>query len=219
MRRRGLNAPRVLIVGAAAGTGLACAEALAAHGADLILADCDGTQLTRVADRLGASSRFCDVIGHASVDIFAAEIGGIASSIDVLINAAGRGYVRPLAMTRVTRAMLPLLRRGHGQRLIINIASTSGFTTSDGIFPYTSSLEAFERLSAALKDQARGTGIEVVSIVPRLSPAPGTKSLWSDESYQLRQVDEIETADRVLELIGAARPEWRQRPPPMIRRA
>ena len=219
MRRRGLNAPRVLIVGAAAGTGLACAEALAAHGADLILADCDGTQLTRVADRLGALSRFCDVIGHASVDIFAEELGGIVPSIDVLINAAGRGYVRPLAMTRVTRAMLPLLRRGQGQRLIINIASTGGFTTSDGIFPYGGSLEAFDQLSAALEDQARGTGIEVVSIVPALSSGQGAKSLWSDEPYQLQQVDEIETADRVLELIGTARPEWRQRPPPIIRRA
>ena len=61
MRLRNTNEPpRVLISGAASGTGLACAEAFADEGAELILCDWDGIALTRTAKQLGAFSRFCD---------------------------------------------------------------------------------------------------------------------------------------------------------------
>ena len=69
------RAPRVLITGAGGGIGLACAEALGACGAELVLCDIDGTALTRAAERLNAFSRFCDAIAESSVDVFAAEIG------------------------------------------------------------------------------------------------------------------------------------------------
>src|SRR5690242_9192967 len=96
---------RVLVSGAASGVGLACAEAFAARGAELVLTDHDGTGLTRAAERLGAHSRFCDSISDASVAILAADIAEQVPSLDVLINAAGRAYVRTLAMTRMTRAL------------------------------------------------------------------------------------------------------------------
>ena len=69
-----------------------------------------------------AFARFCDAIEDNSVAIFAAEIAEKFSSIDVLINAAGRGYVRALAMMRMTRAFMPLLRRASGQRMLFDIA-------------------------------------------------------------------------------------------------
>ena len=211
--------PRVLIIGGAGGIGLACAEAFAARGAELILADCDGTALTRAADRLCALSRFCDAISSASVDIFAAELANVAPDIDVLINAAGSGYVRALSMTRVAVAVLPFLRRARGRRMIVNIASTGGFVMGDGMFPYASSHEAFERLSAALEEQVRGSGIEVVNVIPQLAPGRASKAYWSDQMYELQHVDELETAARVLTSVAAARPDWRQRPPRISRRA
>ena len=210
---------RVLVTGAGAGAGLACAEALAASGAELILTDCDGIALTRSADRLGAFSRFCDAIGGSSVEVFAAELLSLFDGIDVLINAAGRGYVRTLAMTRMTQAMLPLLRRAAGCKLVVNISSAGGFVSRDGMFPYASSLEAFDRLSERLRDQVRGMGIEVVNIAPRLAPGRTANALWSDRLYELQQIDEQDIAARILDLIAAARPNWRQRPPTIARRA
>jgi len=210
---------RVLITGGGGGPGLACAEALAACGAEIILTDCDGIALTRAADRLGAFSRYCDAIGGSSVEVFAAELASLFPSIEVLINAAGRGYVRTLAMSRMTQAMLPLLRRASGCRLVVNISSAGGYVRRDEIFPYASSLEAFDRLSERLREQVRGMGIEVVNITPRLVPGASGNAVWSDRLYELQQVDVKDMAERILGLVAAARPDWRQRAPKTIRRA
>ncbi len=218
MNDRRLEPLRVLITGGGGGPGLACAEALAASGAEIILTDCDGIALTRAADRLGAFSRYCDAIGDSSVEVFATELANLFPSIEVLINAAGRGYVRTLAMTRMTQAMLPLLRRAAGCRLVVNISSAGEFGTRDEIFPYASSLEAFDRLSERLRQQVRGMGVEVVNIAPKLLP-DNANSRWSDRLHELQQVDEQDMAERILDLIAAARPDWRRRPPVIPRRA
>lgn len=202
--------PRVLIAGGAGGVGLACAEVLAAHGAELVLCDIDGIALTNAADRLGAFARFCDSIEEHSVAIFAAEIGDRFGSIDVLINAAGRGYVRALAMMRMARAFMPLLRRASGRRLVINVAPAGGFVASEGMFPYASSLNAFERLSEALEEQVKGTSIEVVSIAPKLMRAQMNPV---DQLYQLRRPDAQHTADRVAAMVAGARGVAGRRPP------
>jgi NAD(P)-dependent dehydrogenase (short-subunit alcohol dehydrogenase family) len=210
---------RVLVCGGANGVGLACAEAFAARGAELILADCDGIALTRAADRLNAFSRYCDAIAETSVEAFAEEMNGRFSSIDVLINAAGRGYVRALAMTRMSRAMLPLLRRGRGYRLIANIGSGGGFASSDGLFPYASSQVSFKQLSNSIAEQSRATGIEVVQIAPRLLRGRQANSHWSDRLYLLQRVDEQDAAERLVARVSVNRPEWRQRPTDLHRRA
>ncbi len=207
---------RVLISGAADGVGLACAYVFAERGAELILCDSDGTALTRATDAAGGFSRFCDVISDASVSVFASEIDAKFESIDVLINAAGDGYVRSLGMMQMSRALLPLLRRGSGRRLIINVAPAGGMTAS-GMFPYASSREGFQGLSDALADQTRGSMIDVVSIAPNLRFELGEKP--EAPFYRLERVDEAGTAERILELVAAARPEWRQRAVRRNRRA
>ena len=203
--------PRVLISGAASGAGLACAHAFAEQGAELILTDWDGIALTRVAKELRAFSRFCDAGAERSVDIFVEELAGRFGSIDVLINAAGRAYVRALTMMRMSRAALPLLRRGRGYRLIANIAPGGGFSTCETIFPYAGSFASFARLSETLVDQCRGTDIEVACITPRIVRARQGSSRWSDHLYRLDRVDEQEAAQRIVEMFAAERPEWMPR--------
>lgn len=208
----------MLIAGAAAGIGLACAEAFAARGADLIMADCDGIALSQVAARLGALSRHCDAIGTCSVDILAEELRTSVGRIDVLINGAGRGYVRTLAMARLSQAMLPLLRKGSGRRLVFNIPSTGPFAYSDGIFPYASSLEGFQRLSSVLQEQTRGSGIEVITIIPKVASGRPAGDNKTGKGYRLQPVDLRGTAETILQLTMAARPDWRQESP-LSRRA
>src|SRR5438105_5240436 len=206
--------PRILISGGGGGVGLACAEALSAAGAELLLCDIEGAALTQTAERLSAFARFCDAIEDNSVAILAAEIAEKYSSIDVLINAAGRGYVRALAMMRMTRAFMPLLRRGTGRRLLVNVGPAGGFVASDGMFPYASSLGAFERLSEALTEQVKGTSIEVVTIAPKLMRGRLASDCPTNQLYQLRRVDEQHTADRVASLVDAARGRAGRRSPP-----
>jgi len=209
------KAPRVLIAGAGGGVGLACAEAFAARGAHLVLIDCDGIALSAAASRLGAISRHCDAIGSCSVEILAEELRSLVPAMDVVVNAAGRGYVRTLAMARVTQAMLPLLRKGSGHRLVFNIPSTGRFPDPDGMFPYASSLDGFQRLSAVLKEQTRGSGIEVVTIAPELVGGRLSTPASADRPLV---VDSRRTAERIVELTLAVRPEWAGKVEPAARR-
>jgi NAD(P)-dependent dehydrogenase (short-subunit alcohol dehydrogenase family) len=161
----GAPPPRVLITGACRGVGRACAEALAARGAELILCDNDAVALIEAAESLGAASRFCDVASEASVSIFAADILDHYASLDMVINAAGGGYERTLGMYRVSRALLPALRQGT-HKLLINIPP-SAEDLEAAIFPYASSGQAFQRLSAALASETRGTSVTVLIGDPR----------------------------------------------------
>ena len=203
--------PRILIGGGARGVGLACAERYAA-GAELVLCDIDGTALTRAAERFGAFGRFCDAIEDNSVAILAGDRGEI-SSIDVLINAAGRGYVRALGMMRMTRAFMPLLRRASGRRMLVNIAPAGGFVSSDGMFPYASSRSAFERLTEAIAEQTRGTSIEVVNVTPKLLRGRLARDCPTNRLYELQRVDEQCTADYVADAVLSAPGEGSRRCP------
>lgn len=210
--------PRVLISGAASGAGLACAEAFADRGAELILCDWDGIALTRAAKQLGAFSRFCDAGAERGVEIFVEEINSRFGSIDVLINAAGRGYVRALTMMRMARAAMPLLRKGTGYRLIANIAPAGGFSQRETIFPYAGSFASFARLSETLIEQCRGTEIDVACITPRVVRSKPGSAIWSDQLYRLDRVDELDAAERIVSMFAAERPFWNQQPPPKATR-
>jgi NAD(P)-dependent dehydrogenase (short-subunit alcohol dehydrogenase family) len=205
--------PRILISGGGGGVGLACAEALSAAGAELLLCDIEGTALTQTAERLHRFARFCDAIEDNSVAILAAEIAEKFTSIDVLINAAGRGYVRALGMMRMTRAFMPLLRRASGRRMLVNIAPADGFVSSDGMFPYASSRSAFERLTEAIAEQTRGTSIEVINVTPKLLRGPLATDCATNRLYQLQRVDEQCTGNHVTDLILSARGNSRRCPP------
>ena len=208
---------RVLISGATGGVGLACAEAFAARGAELILCDGERAHLQSLATRLGAHWFVCDSVCDASIAALASQISAQFSGIDVLINAAGSGYVRSLGMVRTTRALTPLLQTGSGRRLIVNVAPAGGFTSSDGMFPYAGSEEAFQRLSRAVADQTRSHSIAVVSIVPRLTRRKATDAAGLGERiYRLERVDEPSTAAQIVSLVSTERPEWR--PAPAINR-
>jgi NAD(P)-dependent dehydrogenase (short-subunit alcohol dehydrogenase family) len=213
-RPDGARRPRVLISGGGGGVGLACAEALDAAGAELLLCDIDGTALSQTADRLNGFARFCDAIEDNSVAILAAEIAEKFSSIDVLINAAGRGYVRALGMMRMTRAFMPLLRRASGRRMLVNIAPAGGFVSSDGMFPYASSRSAFERLTEAIAEQIRGTSIEAVNVTPKLLRGSLVNDCPTNRLYQLQRVDEQCTADYVVDLVLSAPGEASRKCPP-----
>ena len=153
--------PRVLITGACRGVGRDCADVFAARGAELILADIDTDSLKLLSESLDATGRFCDVASEASVTIFAAEILERFPEIDMIVNAAGGGYERTLGMYRVSRALLPALRKGVVHNILLNIPPAEEDAEA-AIFPYASSQQAFQRLCAALAAETRGSSIRVL---------------------------------------------------------
>ena len=190
---------RVIVTGAGEGTGFACASAFAARGAELILTDHEPEALTGASELLGAYSRFCDVLSEASAEIFADEIEQDFGSFDVLVNAAGNGFVRTLGMMRMGRALLPLMRKGSGARLIVNVAPSDDPCPRHQLFAHAGSQSGFRTLSDALAGQTRGSSIGVVTVTADSGPDP--------------------TAERIIEIVRAARPEWVSRPPSARRRA
>jgi NAD(P)-dependent dehydrogenase (short-subunit alcohol dehydrogenase family) len=187
---------RVLITGAGRGIGYACARAFAERGADLILSDIDGPALKRAASDFHALGRFCDVASEASVAVFIAEVLKSYASLDVLINAAGRSYVRNLGTLRITRALLPMMKSDGGEKHIVNIASMGAAAPSGCHFPYAASQEAFDRLSDALAENVRGTKIALTTVVPHVdrgdtrdrSPVSRAVNVEAFERYDPEQV-------------------------------
>lgn len=155
-----------MISGAGSGVGLACARAFAERGAELILSDIDAVSLERAARELGAFARTCDVCCETSVGAFATDVLRTVSSVDVLINSAGRRYIRTLGMMRMAHAFLPAMIGEQTEADVVNVAPVGGLVPRGSQFPYAASQEAFDRLSEALAFEARGTNVTVTSIVP-----------------------------------------------------
>ena len=84
-----------LVTGGATGIGFAIAEALAAHGVRLAIADIDLAAAGRAAERIGGAAIAMDVRDRASVEAgFAAAVRELGP-LDLLVANAGVSTMRP----------------------------------------------------------------------------------------------------------------------------
>ena len=155
----------VIITGATSGIGLATARVFAEAGA-------------RVIPASRHSDPPCDVTKDEDVRQLVARL----DRVDILINNAGAGMRVPLVDTkledarqimelnlygalRCIQAVLPvMLRRGSGQ--IVNVSSVIGVVATPRNSIYCASKFALRAVSDALRMELRGTGIDVISILP-----------------------------------------------------
>jgi NADP-dependent 3-hydroxy acid dehydrogenase YdfG len=186
-----LDGRTVLITGASAGIGAACAAAFAAEGARLILAARRRDRLQALAARLAAAHNVTahvielDVRHREAVDSAIQSLPADLGSIDILINNAGlsRGLDRlhegapddweemidtnVKGLLWVDRAVTPgMVRRGAGH--VIHIGSIAGRQTYPRGNVYCATKHAVRALTDGLRLDLSGTGVRVTSVDPGL---------------------------------------------------
>lgn len=184
-----LDGRTALITGASAGIGEACAAALAAEGARLILTARRREKLQALATRLeeahGAAVHVVDfdVRQREAVNTAIESLPEAWESIDVLVNNAGlsRGLDRLhegapddweemidtniKGLLWVDRAVTPgMVRRGRGH--VIHIGSIAGRQTYPRGNVYCATKHAVRALTDGLRLDLMGTGVRVTSIDP-----------------------------------------------------
>ncbi len=176
-----------VITGAASGIGRALAEALAARGCNLALADVNSQGLDSVRDALASNeirvtTHIVDVGDKAAITEFAEAVRRDHGAAHLLFNNAGVAVggqfeevdeadfewlvgINFWGPIRMTRAFLPLMREsGEGQ--ITNISSIFGVIAPAGQTAYSASKFGVRGFSDALRHELDGSAIGVTTVHP-----------------------------------------------------
>jgi NAD(P)-dependent dehydrogenase (short-subunit alcohol dehydrogenase family) len=189
-----LNGKMVLVTGASKGIGKAIAEAFAAEGSRVALNARASKGLDEVVASLEgkgaqAVAAPADVTNQQAVQEMVDRIASRFGTIDVLVNnAGGIGSfasfeeltdadwqnlfdLNVFSVVRVTRAVLPYMRRQkHGR--IINIASESGIQPDAEMPHYNASKAAIINLSKTMSKAFAKDGILVNTVSPAFIRTP-----------------------------------------------
>jgi 3-oxoacyl-[acyl-carrier protein] reductase len=203
---RDLLAGKVVVITAAAGTGIgsAAARRCLEEGAQVVISDWHARRLAAAHSELAEPhgervwSTVCDVTAEADVEALVTEAARHFGRIDVFINNAGLGgtssvlemtdeqWQRVLDVTltgtfRCTRAALrQMVAQGHGGA-VVNNASVLGWRAQPGQAHYAAAkagVMAFTRCTAL--DVAQH-GIRVNAVAPSLATHPFLAKVTSEE--------------------------------------
>lgn len=201
----GLLDGRVVLVTAAAGTGIgwATAERAAAEGAIVVLSDRHERRLAEAADRLEGQTGTrplavpCDVTRTAEVDALLDQTVAHHGRVDVLVNNAGLGgtaavqdmtdeqwdTVLDVTLTSCFRATRAALRHmiPAGRGVIVNNASVLGWRAQPGQAHYAAAKAGVMALTRCSAMDAAAHGIRINAVAPSLAMHPFLARVTSDD--------------------------------------
>jgi uncharacterized oxidoreductase len=182
-----LSSRTVLITGGSSGIGLGLAEAFHSRGSTVIVCARDEKGLAAVAEKLpGVVALPCDVADERQRKDLAADVLSRFPDLDVLVNNAGiqryvdlkKGYVElksgedEIAVNFVAVVELTALFIEHllsrPAAAVVNISSGLAFMPMPSTPIYNATKAAVHTYSLVLRQQLKGTSVEVVEIVPPL---------------------------------------------------
>jgi 3-oxoacyl-[acyl-carrier protein] reductase len=201
----GLLAGRIVLVTAAAGTGIgfATARRAAEEGATVVLSDRHERRLTESASELAVLTGVrplavpCDVTSEPDVQRLFEEVHTEHGRLDVLVNNAGLGGTADLAemtdeqwhavidttLTGTFRCTRAALRQMREQRsgLIVNNASVLGWRAQKGQAHYAAAKAGVMALTRCAAAEAAEYGVRVNAVAPSLAMHPFLARVTSEE--------------------------------------
>ena len=201
-----LEGRRAVVTGGASGIGEACARALAAAGAHVVIADRDGEGAERVAAAIGGEAWEVDL---SDLDALA----DVELRADILVNNAGVQTVSPIAEFDparfrfivdlmlvspflLTRAALPgMYERGWGR--VINISSVHGLRASAFKSAYVSAKHGLEGLSKVTALEGGPHGVTSNCINPGYVRTPLVEKQIADQA-RVHGIPEAEVVEKVM---------------------
>jgi 3-hydroxybutyrate dehydrogenase len=201
-----LTGRRALVTGAASGIGAACARALAAAGAHVIVGDVDETGAKAVAEEIGGEAWAVDL-----TDLDA--LGDLRLEVDVLVNNAGIQHVAPIerfppemfhriitlmleAPFLLVRAALPYMYEQEVGR-VVNISSVHGLRASPFKSAYVAVKHGLEGLSKVVALEGAAHGVTSNCISPGYVRTPLVERQIADQA-KAHGIAEDEVVAKVL---------------------
>lgn len=206
----------VLITGGARGIGLMMARGFVEAGARVYISSRKADVCEQVAAELSAvgscTALPADITKEESLNGMVDRLNEAESSLDVLINNAGKGWEAPLtsfpdrgwesvmtvnvvSVFNLTRALLPMLEAAgsyeHPSR-VINIGSIAAeLFNSTNLYSYGASKSAIHWLTKTLAAEFGTRQITVNAIAPGRFPSAMTASVMADKDRYEKEVSAI----------------------------
>ena len=192
----------VIITGASAGVGAACARLFAGHKAKLVLVARGEAALNTIADELRSQCEVLTVVMNVASNedclTLLEKAEAAFGAVHVIINNAGmhaRGDLATISPADVAAmvdinmraplllscAAIPYLLRA-GEGAIVNVGSLAGRAPLQGAATYSATKAGLRAFSYALADELRDSGISVGLV----SPGP------IDTGFIMDEIDAVE---------------------------
>jgi 3-hydroxybutyrate dehydrogenase len=184
-----LSGKTALVTGSTSGIGLACARAIAAEGANVVLngfGDADEIETIRQELEAASGARAlysnADLTKAEAIEAMIAEAAGAFGGVDILVNNAGMQHVAPVdqfptdrwdliialnlsAVFHTTRLALPHMKeKGWGR--VINTASAHSLVASPNKAPYVASKHGVAGFTKAVALETAQAGVTANCISP-----------------------------------------------------
>ncbi len=207
-----LTRRRAVVSGAGSGIGAACAQRLAAAGAEVLVLDLNADAAERVAGEIGGKALVADLGDGAALDRLC-EPGGALSDVDIVVNNAGLQHVSPVeefppdrfalilrvmveAPFRLIRTALPhMYAQGWGR--VVNISSVHGLRASPHKSAYVAAKHGLEGLSKVVALEGGGRGVTSNTICPGYVRTPLVEGQIAAQA-KVHGIPESEVVSRVM---------------------
>ena len=201
-----LSGRKALVTGAASGIGAACARALSAAGAHVVIADLNGEAASAVALEIGAEVWQVDLTDTAA-------LADLTLDVDILVNNAGIQHVSPIekfdpakfhlilslmleAPFLLIRAALPhMYTSGFGR--VINISSVHGLRASAFKSAYVSAKHGLEGLSKVTALEGGPHGVTSNCVNPGYVRTPLVEKQIADQAV-VHGIPESEVVEKIM---------------------